>query len=552
MNCEPITVELDRGTDPNQHQGILDRPSTVFLVALIVRLVVAAVFLGSVNAVNSLSYMPVAASHGYFYLPYFPIVENILGASALLMVHLRFLPIGLFPKLLPCVADSLLSVWFLRYNRFNAGFRRRAAWIYALCPLPIILVCLEGQWDALWILPMIAAVALAVQTRDESSGKYRASFIIGILFGVALVSKPVALIVAGLLIPNLHSRASLKTWMKEVWLIACGAILSAGAFFVVFASEGIDLRRNFDNVISYGGSPGFIVFGPARLTFFHFLTHLQSQATVIGDFRTFAVFYVIGIVTYQIFSKTPMDSMTAAALMLLIAPAIGGLAAQYLVWPLAFIIASGRLRLAVLYSVASSFFLFLYFLIPGSSILPGENIGTFLPLRALRFLGVPTSAVNWGATTSLAHEVWLPILNLYVPMAMCAVALYLLTSKWRATPAEEALSLEPLEMRATRTCVPLIGLLILAVGTYWLEPTHVKSAVIGVVQNGLTRYAFIRNIYSWATWHKELFWTVSAPYKDTLGGYWWGTIIVAGPLIILLWAYISLRRRPVVVSEPPH
>ena len=74
--------------------------------------------------------MPVAASHGYFYLPYFPIIENVLGSSALLMNHVSFLPVGLFPKLLPCVADSLMSVWLLRYDRFDATYRRRAAWIY--------------------------------------------------------------------------------------------------------------------------------------------------------------------------------------------------------------------------------------------------------------------------------------------------------------------------------------------------------------------------------------------------------------------------------------
>jgi hypothetical protein len=205
----------------------------------------------------------------------------------------------------------------------------------------------------------------------------------------------------------------------------------------------------------------------------------------------------------------------------------------------------------VAYSVAASFFLFLYFLIPGSSILPGENIGTFLPLRALQFLGVPTSAVNWGATTALAHEVWLPILNLYVPLAMCVVALYLLTSKWRASPSKDGNLLDPLELRATKACVPLVVLLVIAVGTYWLEPTHVKSTLIGVVQNGLTHYAFVRNIYSWATWHKDLFWTVLTPYKDTIGGDWWGSIIVVGPLMILAWAYFSLRRRPRSASDLP-
>lgn len=541
-------MEIERFTDQHNFEyassskeGVLDRPSTVFLISLVVRLIVAAIFLGSVDTINSLSYMPVAATHGYFYLPYFPIVENILGSSALLMNHLHFLPIGLFPKLLPCVADSLVSVWLLRYNRFDAMFRRRAAWMYAFCPLAIILVCLDGQWDSLWILPMLAALALSLQTRDGSPAKYRTSLIIGLLFGVALVSKPVALVVAGLLIPNVHSRASLSSWFKELMVIAIGTILSVAAFFIMFANEGIDLRRNLDDVISYGGSPGFIVFGPARLSIFRFLSHLQSHATVISDFRTFAVIYVLGIVLYQVFSKTPLGTMAAAASMLLIAPAIGGLAAQYLVWPLVFIIATGRLRLAVAYSAVTSFLLLIFFLIPASSLAPGENIGAFLPLHSLRFLGVPTSALDWAATTSFARDVWLPILNLYLPIAMCALALYLLTSKWRSTPSEEGSRLSPLELQSTKACITYVALLVVAVVTYRLEPTHVKKALIGAVQTGFTHYAFLRSIYSWFTWHKLIFWAVSTPYKDVQGGAWWGSIIVVGPILILLWSFLALR-----------
>jgi hypothetical protein len=538
VRSESSTLEHNLESGLGDRQAILDRSYTVFLVSLIVRLALAAIFLGSVDAINSLSYMPVAASHGYFYLPYFPVVENILGSSALLMNHLHFLPIGLFPKLVPCVADSLLSVWLLRYDRFDATYRRRAAWMYAFCPLTIILVCIEGQWDSLWILPMIAALALSMQSREESPARYRTCLIIGLLFGVALLAKPVALVVAGLLIPNVHRRASLKSWYKELLGIASGAMLTVVSFFAIFASQGIDLRNNLDNVIGYGSGPGFIIFGPARLSFFHFLVHRQS--TAIGDFRTLAIIYIIGIVLYQVFSKLPMDTMTVAASMLLIAPAIGGLAAQYLVWPLAFIIAAGRLRLAVAYSAATSLLLMLYFLIPASSIEPGENIGAFLPLRSFRFLGVPTSALHWAATTSFAPDVWLPILNLYVPVAMCALALYLLTSKWRP-PTEVGMHLHQLELRATKVCVPYVALLVVAVVTYSLEPTHVKRALIGVVQTGFAHYAFLRSIYSWSTFHLGRLWTVSMPYKDVQGGGWWGSIIIVGPILILLWSYLALR-----------
>jgi hypothetical protein len=94
--------------------------------------------------------------------------------------------------------------------------------------------------------------------------------------------------------------------------------------------------------------------------------------------------------------------------------------------------------------------------------------------------------------------------------------------------------------------------LIVAVLTYSLEPTHVKKALIGVVQTGLTHYAFLRTIYSWSTWFRVLFWTVSTPYKDVQGGAWWGSIIVVGPILILLWSYLALRGQRVLVASSAH
>ena len=109
-----------------------------------------------------------------------------------------------------------------------------------------------------------------------------------------------------------------------------------------------------------------------------------------------------------------------------------------------------------------------------------------------------------------------------------------------------------LQIRATKACVPYAALLIVAVVTYLLEPTHVQKALIGTVQTGLTHYAFLRTIYSWSTWHWELFWTVSTPYKAVQGGEWWGSIIVVGPVLILLWSYLALRGQRVPGARSAH
>ena len=125
--------------------------------------------------------------------------------------------------------------------------------------------------------------------RAESRREYREYWTclnIGLLFGLAMVSKPVALVVAGLLIPNIHSRASRMSWMKESTLIAAERLSRSARSLCFSRARESTCTATSIGVINYGGSPGFIVFGPARLAFFRFLTHLQSGASVIGDFRT--------------------------------------------------------------------------------------------------------------------------------------------------------------------------------------------------------------------------------------------------------------------------
>jgi hypothetical protein len=140
---------------------LVDRPGAVFVVSIVVRILLAAVFLGSTDTMNSLMEIPLAATRTWFYLPYFPIVQNILGATNPIVNHVRFVPIGLVVKIVPCIVDSLISVWLLQNNRFDRRYRRSSAWLYAFCPLPLILICLQGQWDSLWVLPAVTAVALS-------------------------------------------------------------------------------------------------------------------------------------------------------------------------------------------------------------------------------------------------------------------------------------------------------------------------------------------------------------------------------------------------------
>ena len=537
------TLPLDRETDSWK-----ERPGVVFLCALAVRVVIAAIFLGSCDTLNAIAVIPTAAAHGYFYLPYFPVIDNILGSSALVISKLHFVPIALVPKLIPCFADSLIAVWFLKDNRFERPFRRRAAWLYVFCPLPLILICLQGQWDSMWVLPMVSALAMADLAKNATTSRRRTLLIIGALLGIAILSKPVAIITAGFLIPNYRSRKSTNDWIQECGLILTGMAATMGAFFAKFAFDGTNLHANLSNVVSYAGTPGFTIFGPAKLWYIHALSVIPvsrnvsiQELTVNSDFRDLSILYVLAIVLYQVLARVPLDKMTAAAAALLICPAVGGLAPQYLFWPLVFILASGRFRAAVSYALSASSLYFLFFLIPGASAVKGESVAALVPLRSLHFLGVPRAALDWFANSPVALDIWNPLANLVVPVAMCCFGLYLLTS--RATPkyGPEGRQLAPLELRAIRTCIPYVAAMVIAVVVYSFYTNHNLGAMYATIDAGANKYGLLHSIFQTSYWSKASFFTTRTPWNAVVSGSWWGSIVLLGPLLIVLWGVHACR-----------
>jgi hypothetical protein len=305
-----------------------------------------------------------------------------------------------------------------------------------------------------------------------------------------------------------------------------------------FAANGVHVHQNIIDTLQYAGQPDATLFGPADLRIF---SHLNiAQASVALDFRQLAIAYVVAIALYQLFARHPVDRMSAAAAVLLICPAIGGLAPNYLLWPFVFILASGRLRIASTYAVISSCVFFLYFLLPGASYNPGVDLGALLPLRFLRFLGLPVAARRWFSSPA-ALDVWHPLANLIVPLAMCALGVYLLVSRRPANSVTQWTEVEPLELKSVRTIVPYGVLMVLIVVTYGMVSTHDASATVSAIYHGVNRYAFAAPIYSWRLWSTNYFWTAKQPLRDLVGGSWWGTILVLGPLGIAVWSAFAVR-----------
>jgi hypothetical protein len=538
-----------------QRDAWSERPIAVFMSAFTMRVAIATIFLGSCDTINTISHIPIAAAHGYYFLPYFPIIYNITGASALVITKLHFVPVGLVPKLVPCFVDSLIAVWFLKDNRFDRQFRRRAAWFYVFCPLPLILVCIQGQWDSMWVLPMVSALAMADLVKHTSVSRRRTLLIIGALLGIAVISKPVAIITAGLLIPNFRARESTNDWIQECGLVLIGFVTTMGLFTAKFAFDGVNLHRNLVNVLAYGETPGFTVFGPAKFYSFHALTtsdvHL-TVAAVTSEFRDLSIIYVLAIVLYQVCARVPLDRMTAAAAALLICPAVGGLAPQYLFWPLVFILASGRARAAVGYAISASSFYFVFFLVLGASAAKGESVAAYLPLRSLGFLGIPRTVLEWFANSLVVTDIWTPVADLVVPFAMCCFGLYLLLSRPTSQYAPQESELNPMRLRAVRTCVPYVAVMVIATTVFSFLRNDNLGAMYVTLNADVQRYGFVHPIFSASYWSKTLYFTTLRPWNDLVSGTWWGSILILGPLLIALWGVFACRqfsRRDAVIRR---
>jgi hypothetical protein len=400
------------------------------------------------------------------------------------------------------------------------------------------LVCLNGQWDSLWILPAVTAIAMSDLLVDATKARRTTLLLVGALLGLAVLSKPSALIVAGLLLPSFRYRESVFAWFYDAAFVVMGALLTLVAFFLKFAANGVHVHQNIIDALQYAGQPGATLFGPADLSIFRHLNSAPVQ--VLQDFRQLSFVCVLAIVVYQLVARKPVDRMTAAASALLICPAIGGLAPNYLLWPLVFIMASGRLRIASVYAILTSCLYFLFFLIPGASYNPGVNLGALLPLRSLRLLGLPLTSLQWFSAPA-ALDVWHPLANLIVPLAMCALGVYLLVSRRPDASVPQLAICEPLELRSVRTIVPYTALMVLVVLAYGIVSIHDASATISVIYHGVNDYAFAHPIYSWRLWSTNYFWTAKHPYRDILGGSWWGTILVLGPLGIATWGGFAIR-----------
>lgn len=385
--------------------------AAVFVCAFAVRMGLGTIFFGSVDMTNSVLQSHSLSARVPVYLPYLPFVETLLFLVAQVHDHTT-LPLSMPIKVLPSLADSLLASAVVAVTPER---RPTWAWLYATCPLSLILVSLHGQWDPLWLLPTVVALAIADGVRRVPT--IATSAIIGTCLAVAAICKPIPLALAP---------AALVA--RDRWSSARGAVsvgVSAGTMtilvalmLVVYNRLGFDLGRVLEGVLGYGASGRtVVVFGLPRL--------LGPLGVSVGSLRLASVALASMILLRRLIWPSRQCRMATAAALCFVLPAVGGLAPQYLLWALPFLIAGNRFTLATVYAGATSLFLIAYYVMPRSPFIEGENLGTFLPLRTLPWLAPPLALTEWF-DSDWVLKTYRAVADAGVPLGMLVLAILVL------------------------------------------------------------------------------------------------------------------------------
>jgi hypothetical protein len=206
-----------------------------------------------------------------------------------------------------------------------AGRQRQAAWLYALNPIAITVACLHGQFDALVVLPLLLAVGCLRKDQLARSA---------LLFGVATAVKTWPLLV----LPPILSVVSPRRWARYVALAAVPGGAVTLAYLAIQHDVGISdaLNRVFGYV-----PPATQSFG---------ITLSGSSAAVLGKLDLLIAVLVVGVAVLEYRRGRSLESRVALATLLIVAlsPTVGN---QYYVWPIAFLLVAGRMRVAAAYTM---------------------------------------------------------------------------------------------------------------------------------------------------------------------------------------------------------
>lgn len=356
------------------HRIDLPMRAAVLAAALLPRLLVAFVTFGSVDLVACMRESARVLNGSLAQTPYLPFIELWLWIAAHFAFHTA-VPVAFIYKLLPVVADALIALLL-----FDAAAGRRAAWAYALAPVPIIIMAVHVQWDSEWLL--FALLALVLMRIERPAGAAAA----GAAIILAVIAKPVAAPIALLLLP-FHLR-------RAAAYVAGGTALLATYFAVLWLSGWLPTLDDLVSIVRYAQG-GVVLFGLPNMP-------IPRLWSICAAAAALWLLILRRLVTRE------------EGVMLFVCATLGlsGLAPQYLAWPVAFVLLCGRMRFAAVYSLIAGLFLLIYYQLPALNGFNVENMGAWGFLRPFGGWSPELPDVRWRAVARLAGNFAIPLLCL--------------------------------------------------------------------------------------------------------------------------------------------
>ena len=395
-----MTVDVPRLSNIKARAG-RDR-LVVGAVALVFRMGLGLIFFGSIDVINSLLNAQRLFNGRKVYLPYFPIVPTLIWLGGVLNTRTQ-LPIGFCFKLVPILFDVLLAM--LLYDvlaRRCPAVSFRTALLYAASPIALLITSIHGQWDAICLFFLVLALNLV----DDPVQNRRTRLLAGGCFALSFLVKPLPAVCLPFLIPPLLPIVGRRPHLRESFDTALGMAIVIVVSFVLFWLAGCNPFRLCLEIVRYADQ-GVQIFGLPFALGFHEWIPLKSRFWILAVLCWLAVAYHRG----------KLGRFESILFCLSFPLGVAGIGPQNLLWPMPFLLLTGKLRLGALYNLVTVVFLVVYYMMPSSSYIPYENMATFAALKRFSWL-MPPMAMGEGLPARLLPFVG----NLVVPVCALAIA----------------------------------------------------------------------------------------------------------------------------------
>lgn len=409
----------------------------IFFIAISTRSLLGYVFFGSVDIPCFISMTHCTLHHDLLAFPmwnYVPVLTYFLWITGFLAIKTS-LPLAFCIKLVPIFFDSLLAV--LIVDIIQKRVSSSAYWAgltYALCPIPILITSIHGQWDALFLFFLI----LSFYIRDYFQDTYIKFFWFGLLFGFSLLLKPVSLIFLPFFFTpaqlkwgeictalfrwrtaSLHVRSYLKFQLASClgFAIICIFVVSILVWY------GFNLFKLADTIGRYGNR-GVQVLG---LPFF-WLIKDSVLASILKHRLLFLGAIAVLAWVYHCWRITAFQAILITFALLF---GLSGICPQYFMWLVPFLLIAQMYFFTILYSAIVTSFLVLFYANPWANpVVPYQNMLSFAALKSWLWCTPPAV---------FASEQFVPVIhmlgNCIIPILCILIVLVVCLSKKSEKPA---------------------------------------------------------------------------------------------------------------------